>query len=64
MGKEAYEEIIRIAQEALNEDVPKFYDKEVNSAGGRLRKKLKAIADVVRSEKKNILEVRNGRTKK
>ncbi len=38
--------------------------KEVNAAGGRLRKGLKQIADILRAEKKNILEVRSGRLKK
>jgi hypothetical protein len=64
IGKQAYEEIAQIAQLALQDDAVKFYDKETNAAGGRLRKHLKAIADIVRAEKKNILEVRNGRSKK
>jgi hypothetical protein len=62
-GKEAYESIKSIV-DGLSEDINKFYAKEVNAAGGRLRKGLKQIADVIRAEKKNILEVRNGRLKK
>lgn len=62
-GKEAYSSI-RLVVEGLEEDINKFYDKEVNAAGGRLRKGLKQISDIIRAEKKNILEVRNGRLKK
>lgn len=62
-GKQAYEDIKSVV-DGLVEDINKFYDKETNAAGGRLRKGLKEIADIIRAEKKNILEVRNGRTKK
>jgi len=62
-GKQAYAAIITVV-EGLNEDINKFYDKEVNAAGGRLRKGLKQISDIIRAEKKNILEVRNDRLKK
>ncbi len=63
IGKQAYEDIKAVC-DGLAEDINKFYDKETNAAGGRLRKGLKEISDIVRAEKKNILEVRNGRTKK
>lgn len=59
-GKQAYE-AIKVIVDGLQEDINKFYDKEVNAAGGRLRKGLKQIAEIIRAEKKNILEVRNGR---
>jgi hypothetical protein len=62
-GKQAYEEIKNIIY-GLQEDINKFYDKEVNAAGGRLRKGMKQIADILRAEKKNVLEVRNSRLKK
>lgn len=63
IGKQAYSDIKAVC-DGLAEDIDKFYDKETNAAGGRLRKGLKEIADIVRAEKKNILEVRNGRSKK
>jgi hypothetical protein len=62
-GKEAYEAVC-ILIDAHSEDIAKFYDKEVNAAGGRLRKLWKQIADISRAEKKNILDVRSTRTKK
>ena len=62
-GKSAYE-AVRILIESHAEDIEKFYDKEVNAAGGRLRKLWKQIGDISRAEKKNILEVRSNRTKK
>ena len=62
-GKDAYE-AVRILIETHSEDIAKFYDKEVNAAGGRLRKLWKQIGDISRAEKKNILEVRSNRTKK
>ena len=63
IGKEAYE-AVRILIESHAEDIEKFYGKEVNAAGGRLRKLWKQIGDISRAEKKNILEVRSNRTKK
>lgn len=63
IGKEAYASI-KLVVEGLEEDINKFYDKEVNAAGGRLRKGLKQISDIIRAEKKNILEVRSARLKK
>jgi len=63
IGKDAYA-AIKLVVDGLEEDINKFYGKEVNAAGGRLRKGLKQISDIIRAEKKNILEVRNGRLKK
>lgn len=62
-GKQAYASI-KLIIDGLDEDIEKFYSKEVNAAGGRLRKGMKQIADILRAEKKNVLEVRNGRLKK
>lgn len=62
-GKDAYQSIKAIT-EMLEEDINKFYIKEVNAAGARLRKGLKQISDIIRAEKKNIVEVRNNRLKK
>jgi hypothetical protein len=61
-GKEAYEALAHLIV-GLKEDVEKFYDKEVNAAGGRLRKFWKQVGEISRAEKKNILEVRSNRTK-
>jgi hypothetical protein len=61
-GKEAYSKIREILDE-LSEDVDKFYVKQVNAPGSRLRKGLKNIADIIRSEKKNISELKNSRKK-
>ena len=63
IGIEAYTSI-KLVVEGLEEDIEKFYAKEINAAGGRLRKGLKQIADILRAEKKNVLEVRNSRLKK
>jgi len=49
-GKQAYE-AIKIVIDGMQEDINKFYDKEVNAAGGRLRKGMKQIADILRAEK-------------
>lgn len=62
-GKQAYE-AIKIIIDGMQEDINKFYDKEVNAAGGRLRKGMKQIADILRAEKRNVLEVRTNRLKK
>lgn len=62
-GKQAYE-AIKTVIDGMQEDINKFYDKEVNAAGGCLRKGMKQIADILRAEKKNVLEVRNSRLKK
>lgn len=45
----------------LNADYEKFFVKEQNAAASRLRKGLKAIADVCKTERKRITEVRNAR---
>jgi hypothetical protein len=61
-GKDAYEAIKRII-DGSEEDRSKFYDKEVNAAGSRLGKVLRQISDIVRAEKKNVLELRKSRKK-
>jgi len=62
-GKDSYE-AVKFLLIGLQEDIEKFYDKEVNAAGGRLRKFWKQVGEISRAEKKNILEVRNNRSKK
>jgi len=54
------EQIVGLAQ-GLQADFEKFFDKQQNAASSRLRKGLKAIADVCKAERKNISEVRNAR---
>jgi hypothetical protein len=47
--------------QTLQADYEKFFDKQQNAASSRLRKGLKAIADICKAERKNISEVRNAR---
>lgn len=54
------EQIVGLAQ-GLQADFEKFFEKGQNAASSRLRKGLKAIADVCKTERKNISEVRNSR---
>jgi hypothetical protein len=54
------EQIVGLAQ-GLQADFEKFFDKSQNAASSRLRKGLKAIADICKAERKNISEVRNSR---
>lgn len=56
-------QIVELAQ-SLTTDHEKFFVKQQNAAASRLRKGLKAIADVCKAERKNITEVRNGRKAK
>lgn len=53
-------QIVEQAQ-ALTTDFDKFFVKEQNAASSRLRKGLKAIADICKAERKRITEVRNAR---
>jgi DNA-binding PadR family transcriptional regulator len=61
-GKESFEEIKRII-DGLQEDVNKFYVKEINAAGSRIGRGLRQIGDIVRAEKKNVIELRKSRKK-
>lgn len=63
MEKTFIEQIVETAN-ALAEDYEKFFVKETNAAGARLRKGLKAIADICKAERKKIVEVRNSRKSK
>jgi hypothetical protein len=54
------EQIVGLAN-ALTTDYEKFFVKSQNAASSRLRKGLKAIADVCKAERKRITEVRNTR---
>lgn len=57
------EQIVTAAQN-LQADYEKFFVKQQNAASSRLRKGLKAIADICKAERKNITEVRNARKAK
>jgi len=54
------ETITNLAQ-GLQTDYEKFFEKQQNAASSRLRKGLKAIADVCKAERKSITETRNAR---
>lgn len=54
------EQIVGLAQ-GLQADCEKFFEKQQNAASSRLRKGLKAIADICKTERKRISEVRNAR---
>lgn len=56
-------QIVELAN-SLTTDFDKFFVKEQNAASSRLRKGLKAIADVCKAERKRITEVRNARKAK
>jgi len=53
-------QIVELAN-TLTADYEKFFVKQQNAASSRLRKGLKAIADVCKAERKRITEVRNSR---
>lgn len=63
MANNFIEQIVELANN-LTTDFEKFFVKEQNAASSRLRKGLKAIADVCKAERKNITEVRNNRKAK
>jgi len=60
MEKSFIEQIVENAN-SLSADYEKFFVKEQNAASSRLRKGLKAIADICKAERKRITEVRNSR---
>jgi len=63
MANNFIEQIVELAN-TLTTDYEKFFGKGQNAASSRLRKGLKAIADVCKVERKNITEVRNSRKAK
>ena len=56
-------QIVELAN-TLTADYEKFFVKETNAASSRLRKGLKAIADICKAERKRISEVKNARKAK
>lgn len=61
MSNTNFIETITTLAQGLQADYEKFFEKQQNAASSRLRKGLKAIADVCKAERKNITEVRNAR---
>lgn len=57
---EKFHEFIALV-EAIKTDASKFYEKENNKAGTRLRKGLKAIGDATKQLRKHVSEVRETR---
>ncbi len=60
MNNNFIEQIVGLTQ-GLQADYDKFFEKSQNAASSRLRKGLKAVADVCKAERKRISEVRNAR---
>lgn len=58
--KEKFDQLKDIL-EGMQGDIEKFYVKEVNSAGGRLRKELNNIRKLSAELRKDIQEIRNQR---
>jgi len=56
-GQEAWQQLELIIM-AAGEDRSKFYDKKINVAGARLLKTFKQMQDIMRNERKSILEQR------
>ena len=61
MSNNNFIETIVNLSNGLQADYEKFFVKEQNAASSRLRKGLKAIADVCKAERKSITETRNAR---
>ena len=57
---EKYNALIELV-ETIKIDAAKFYDKENNAAGTRLRKGLKEIADMAKGLRKDVSAVREER---
>jgi hypothetical protein len=47
--------------EAAKPDFEKFYDKEVNAAGGRVRKHLQELAKLCKEVRNDVTAVKNAR---
>ena len=61
-GQEAWKQL-NLLIDAANEDRSKFYDKSINVAGARLLKVFKQMQDIMRNERKSILEKRKSSKK-
>ena len=61
-GQEAWQQLELIIM-AATEDRSKFYDKKINVAGARLLKVFKQMQDIMRNERKSILEKRKSSKK-
>lgn len=56
-----YNEFQKIVEE-MEGDFEKFYDKNVNAAGARVRKHLQALATLCKEGRKDVTETKNART--
>lgn len=56
-----YNEFQKIVEE-MEGDFEKFYDKNVNAAGARVRKHLQALAALCKEGRKDVTETKNART--
>lgn len=61
-GQEAWQQLELIIM-AAKDDRSKFYDKKINVAGARLLKVFKQMQDIMRNERKSILEKRKSSKK-
>jgi len=61
-GKDAWQQLVLLIG-ASNEDQSKFYDNKINVAGARLLKVFKQMQDIMRNERKSILEKRKSSKK-
>ena len=60
MTSDQYTRFIAIL-EAARPDFEKFYDKEVNAAGGRVRKHLQELAKLCKEVRNDVTAVKNAR---
>jgi hypothetical protein len=60
MAQNKHAEFAKIV-EAMETDFEKFYDKEVGSAGTRVRKALQELAVLCKEVRKDVTEVKNAR---
>jgi DNA-binding sugar fermentation-stimulating protein len=61
MSTNKYAEFTKLV-EAMEADFEKFYDKEVNAAGTRVRKHLQELAKLCKEGRNDVTAVKNART--
>lgn len=61
-GKDAWQQL-NLLIDGAKEDQYKFYDNKINAAGARLLKVFKQMQDIMRNERKSILEKRKSSKK-
>lgn len=57
---ENFEKLVELVHE-LRGDYEKFYERDNNAAGTRLRKSLKEVADLCKVERARVTDTRNAR---